>query len=337
MSIIYTILIFGAIIFIHELGHFIVAKLCNVKIREFALGMGPTIAKIRGKETLYSLRLFPIGGYVSMEGENEESEDERAFNKKSSLKKIAICSAGAIMNLVLGFVIILCTLIGDKVFTTTTIAKFKEDAISPKTGLMVNDTIVKMNGSRVYTDRDVVFEALRDDDGIITMTVKRDGEKVELPDVAFKVEGEGEKRSIYLDFVVYGEKPTVLNTVSYAFKSTFSLARNSWKSVIELFTGKVSLMDLSGPVGVGKVVGEAAKFGAESLFNLMAFISISVGMFNLIPFPALDGGQIVIFAAEGITRKKISETVKGYINLVGLILLFGLMIVVTAKDIITLF
>ena len=338
LTILYTVIIFGVIIFIHELGHFIVAKLCKVEVKEFSLGMGPAILKHKGKETTYALRLLPIGGYVAMEGEDDESASENAFYKKSVLKRVLICGAGAFMNIILGFAIMGCTIIGSEYFGSTQIAKFKDDATSVNYGLKADDVIVKMNGTTIFTDRDIIFEAMRDDDGIIDVVVKRDGQKVTLKDVHFasnKVDGTS---SINIDFYVKAVKPTFLNSISKAFFETVSLARNSWVSLGDLIVGRTGFDELSGPVGVSKAVGEAAKAGGISyVFQIAALITISVGMFNLLPFPALDGGRIVFLIIEAIIRRPINKKVEGYVNAAGLVLLLLLMLAVTCKDIISLF
>lgn len=363
MAILYTIIIFGVIIFVHELGHFIVAKLCGVKVREFSLGMGPAIFKKQGKETLYALRLFPIGGYAAMEGENDTIEAEkkkediagengeaiqeiieqepvdesRSFSKKNVPQRVAICVAGAAMNLLLGFAIIGCTLIGAKSFATNEVSSFRESSVSSQHGLMVNDKIVKVNKTTIFTDRDIVFEMLRDGDGVYDMQVIREGKRVKLEDVKFAMAEQDGKKTVTFDFVVKSTPANFFNGISRAFSETFSLARNSWTSIGDLVTGKVSVTELSGPVGVGQVVSQAAKIGFGSLLSLTAFISISIGMFNLLPFPALDGGRVVIYLIELIRRKPIKPRVEAYINMAGLALLLGLMVVITFKDIWNLF
>ncbi len=337
MSIIYTVLIFGIIIFIHELGHFLAARCTGVTVNEFAIGMGPAIWKRQGKRTLYSLRAFPIGGYCAFEGEEEDSEDENSFRKKSVPKRLLICAAGALMNLVLGFAILLSVLAGAEYYSSTTVAAFKEDASSSESGLQVGDRIVKMNGVSIWSDQDIVYEIVRDEDGIIQMEVIRESERVTLPAVRFKIDGEGEKRSIYLDFKVAAVEASVGNALSQAGRKTLSLARSSWSSVGDLITGKIGFNELSGPVGVGQVVGEAAKVGMKNVLNLAAFITISIGMFNLLPFPALDGGRIIFLLIEAVRRKPLNPKWEGYVNAAGLILLFALMILVTAKDIFQLF
>ncbi|MEG0570496.1 MAG: M50 family metallopeptidase [Oscillospiraceae bacterium] len=345
MGIIYTILIFGLIIFIHELGHFLVAKASGVTVHEFALGMGPTILKHQGKNTKYALRLLPIGGFVQMEGEDSQSDDEKAFCKKPIYKKMAIVVAGAVMNLLLGFVIMVVfyaatPIVGDNetpLIGTTTIVNFKEDSASQQAGLKKGDQILKMNKTSILIYDDILFELARDEDGIVDFLVKRDGEKVSVPNVSFAKEGEGENMSINFDLIMKGVKPSFAPVVKNASLYTVSLARNSWVSIGDLFTGKVGLTDLSGPVGVGKVVTQVASNGLLNLLKITAFITISVGMFNLLPFPALDGGRFVFLIIEAIRRKPANAKLEGTINAIGLGLLMVLMLFVTLKDVIGLF
>lgn len=337
MSIIYTILIFGLIIFIHELGHFIAARLSKITVHEFALGMGPAIYKFKGPKVTYSLRLLPIGGYVSMEGEDSESEDENAFGKKPIWKRIIVILAGAIMNLILGFIIMLCIYSTQPVYNSATVAEFLPNATTQNSGLQVGDKIVKINKTSILTDRDIIFEALRDSDGIVSMQVVRNGSKKSLSNVKFEVSGEGATKDLRIDFKVLGVKRNVLSAIDYTFRNTVSLARNSWSSIGDLFTGKVGFNELSGPVGVGQVVDQASTQGFKSMMLLTAFITISIGMFNLLPFPALDGGRFVFLLFELITKRKVNPKVEAYVNGIGLLLLLGLMLVITFKDIVKLF
>lgn len=354
MSIIYTILIFGIIIFIHELGHFIVAKLSKIAVYEFSLGMGPTIFKYQSKKrqkddiveidgedvntsTKYSLRLLPIGGYVAMGEDDELTDNKNSFNSKPIWKRMAVILAGAAMNLLLGFIIMLCIYSTQPVYNSATVAEFMPDATTQASGLQVGDKIVKMNKTTVFNDRDIVFEMMRDPDSLIDVKVLRDGEKVLLPQVKFNTKGEGASRELIIDFKVVGVKRTVFSAIDYTFRNTVSLARNSWSSIGDLFTGTVKVSDLSGPVGVGQVVDQATGIGFEAVMLLAAFITISVGMFNLLPFPALDGGRFVLLILEAIRKKPINRKVETAINGIGLMLLFGLMILVTFKDIVKLF
>lgn len=337
MAIIYTILIFGLIIFIHELGHFTVAKLSGVTIHEFSLGMGPTIYKYQGPKVKYSLRLLPIGGYVAMEGEDAESDDENAFSKKPIWQRMLVVIAGAFMNLVLGLAIMIGIYATQPVYNSSTVANFMENATTQASGLQVGDKIIKMNKTKILVDRDIVYELLRDSDGIIDMKVVRDGKKIDLPNVKFDITGEGDQRKLNFDFKVLGVDRSFLSTLDYSFKNTISLARNSWLSIADLFTGKLGINDLSGPVGVGQVVNQASGQGFMSILQLVAFITISIGMFNLLPFPALDGGRFVFLIVELIRKKPVNPKIEGYVNAAGLVLLLGLMVIVTFKDIIKLF
>ncbi|WMJ23640.1 M50 family metallopeptidase [Paludicola sp. MB14-C6] len=337
MTIIYTILIFGIIIFIHELGHFLAARWSGVTIYEFALGMGPAIYKHKGKKTTYSLRLLPIGGYVSMAGEDEECEDENALNRKPIWKRMIIVIAGAFMNLVLGLAIMLSLYATQPIYNSTTVAQFLPNATTQATGLKVGDKIVKINKTTIFSDKDIINEVFRDSDGVVAVKVLREGKKVALPAVKFDKTGEGTKKNINIDFKVKGIKRTVFSAVDQSFKNTLSLARNSWLSVADLVTGKLDIQDLSGPVGVGQVVGQASSQGFKSLLFITAFITISIGMFNLLPFPALDGGRFIFLTIEAIRRKPINPKIEGYVNGAGLVLLLGLMVVVTLKDILGLF
>lgn len=354
MTIIYTILIFGVIIFVHEFGHFILCRICGVKVNEFAMGMGPRILKYQGKRTLYALRLFPIGGFCAMEGEDpseanvlgagEGAEEpvfvgrEEPFCKKSVWKRALICGAGAFMNLLLGFALMLCITIPQKQFVSTTVAGIREDAPEGvRNALRTDDRILKIDNTTIFTASDIPTMLQLSKDGVVDVTVLRDGAKVRLPQVDFSVQTEDGSLALALGFYVYPVEPTFWGTLSESARQTVSTARNSWLSIGALFTGRIGFSELSGPVGVGKYVGEAARMGLSSLISIAAFISISVGMFNLLPFPALDGGRIVFLLVEAIRRKPLNPRWEAGVNTAGLLLLFALMIAVTFKDIWNLF
>ena len=337
-----AILFFGLLISIHELGHFSFAKLFKVKVNEFALGMGPAIFKKKKGDTTYALRLLPIGGYVSMEGEDSESTDENAFGNKKVWQKFIIVAAGAIMNLILGVVIVATCLSMEELIGTNQIHSFQENAISQQSGLKEGDRIIEIDGRRVFSDMDISFLMSRSDDGVYDMTVHRDGEKVELTDVKFETTVEQGYTIIKYDFIILGKEPTVLNVVSSAFKQTASIGRLVWLSLFDLVTGKFGLSDLSGPVGTVNVLADITSSATQSKANLisaltlMAFISINIGIFNLLPLPALDGGRLFFLAIEGIRRKPINPKYEGYIHGAGLALLLLLIVVVTFNDIINL-
>lgn len=337
-----AILFFGLLISIHELGHFTFAKLFKVKVNEFALGMGPAIFKKKRGDTLYALRLLPIGGYVSMEGEDAESQDENAFNRKKVWQKIIIVAAGAIMNLILGVVIVATVLSMEDLIGTNQILEFHKDAISQQTGLKVGDEFLEIDGHRVFSDTDISFLMGRSDDGVFDMTVLRDGEKVELKDVTFKTEKDGKYTFITYDFIILGEETNFFNVIENSFRRSASIARLVWLSFFDLVTGRYGLTDLSGPVGTVNVIADAAAGAVESkdglitALTMMAFISINIGIFNLIPLPALDGGRLFFLIIEGIRRKPINPKYEGYVHGAGLALLLLLMLVVTFNDIVTL-
>lgn len=336
-----AILFFGLLISIHELGHFTFAKLFKVKVNEFALGMGPAIFKKKKGDTTYALRLLPIGGFVSMEGEDEESEDENAFNRKKVWQKIIIVAAGAVMNLILGVVIVSVVLSMEDIIGTGTIYKFYDNASSQQTGLQVEDEILEIDGHRVFSDMDISFLMGRSDDGVFDMTVRRNGKKVELKDVTFQTEKDGKYTFITYDFVILGEEPTIFNVITNSFKRSASITRLVWLSLFDLVTGKYGLTDLSGPVGTVNVIADAAASAAQSkdglitALTMMAFVSINIGIFNLLPLPALDGGRLFFLIIEGIRRKPINPKYEGYVHGAGLALLLLLMLAVTFNDIMT--
>lgn len=329
---------FGVIIMIHELGHFLTAKLFHVTVDEFSLGMGPAIFKKERGGTVYSLRAFPIGGYVKMQGEDPEEDGTRdtdpgKFYNKPCWQRMIILAAGALMNLLLGLVVAVVMTLCLPAVPTNTVALFAEDASSEQTGLRIGDEIVKIDGVRVYTDQDIVTQLLRSDDGVYEFVVKRDGEKVSLSGVTLQSEG----GSLKLDFKVQAAKKGVINTISYSARAFVSITRSIWLSLGELIRGKVGFSELSGPVGVGEVIGKAVSAGLDTFLYIAAFITINIGVFNLLPIPALDGGRLLFVLIELIFRKPVAPKYEGMIHFVGLMLLLGLMVAVTAKDILHLF
>ena len=336
-----AILFFGFLIASHEVGHFTFAKLFKVTVNEFSLGMGPAIFKRKKNGTVYSLRLLPIGGFVSMEGEDEESTDENAFNRKKVWQRFIIVAAGAVKNLILGLILVATVLSMEDLIGTNKILHFYEGATSAQTGLQENDEILSIDGHRIFSDMDISFLMTRSDDGIFDMTVRRDGVKTELHDVTFKCEKEDKYTIIEYDFIILGQSPTPLNVLTNSFKRSASIVRIVWLSLFDLVTGRYGLTDLSGPVGTVNVIADATagavqtKEGLKSALEMMALISINIGVFNLFPLPALDGGRLFFLLIEGIRRKPINPKYEGFVHAAGLVLLLGLMLVVTFNDILT--
>ncbi len=348
LYIVIALLIFGVIVMIHELGHFCVAKACGVKVNEFAIGMGPKIISWGKGETKYSWRLLPIGGYVSMEGEDEESDDSRAFGKKKVWQRLLVVLAGAIMNLILGFVILVIVTSFSDAIITTQIAKFEtEDATSHVSGLEVGDEIIRVNGSRVFTDSDISYQFQTDEDLTFEMVVIRNGEKVTLPAVKFDATAlEDGTQALHIDFFVVGDKVTPLTVVDYSARKFVSVAKMIWQSLADLIKGKFGINDLSGPVGIVGAIGDVVGSTQEgvaigdmllNLMNFVVFITINVGIFNLLPLPALDGSRALFLIIEAIRRKPLNPKVEGMIHFVGLAALLILMLIVTISDVIKLF
>lgn len=332
-----AILTFVVLIIIHEFGHFITAKLCGVRVNEFAVGFGPKLFKKKVGETTYAINLVPLGGYCAMEGEDEESEDNRAFCNKGPFKRLLIVAAGAIFNLILGVILVAVVLIPGDRFATTTVAKFDENSVSSQTGLMVGDTILKVDGRRVYTDYDLAYTFTGVDDGKIDITVNRNGKKVELKDVTFATQKIDDISYIKVDFYILGEEKTFTNYIEQTLKTTLSYSRVVLFSLVDLITGKYGLSAVSGPVGITAAIGTVAKANIFNILPIMALITINLGIFNLLPIPALDGGRILFILFELIFRKPVAKKYEGYIHAAGLIILLGFMLLITLKDIITLF
>ena len=328
------VLVFGVLIFIHEFGHFFTARRCGVAIKEFAVGMGPTLFSWRSKkyDTTYALRLFPIGGFVSMVGEDEESEDQNAFCNKSVPKRMLIVVAGAAMNLLLGFILVLTVVLLQGPIGSTTVAEFDEGAMSSSV-LAVGDEIIKVDGTRVHTGNEVMYEIMNKGYEPIDIVVKRGGEKITLENVCFPtVESEG---TLFgdMDFKVKAESRSFPNLIKQTLYRSVSSVKMVYDSLIGLVTGRFGMDAVSGPIGVAETVGTAAKTDYLSFIYIVSILTINLGVVNLLPFPALDGGRALMLIIEGIRRKPLNRNIEGYINFVGIIILFAFMIFISFKDV----
>ena len=335
-----AIFMFLLLIIIHEFGHFIAAKICKVRVNEFAVGFGPKLFKKQWGETLYSVNLIPLGGYCAMEGEDSESEDSAAFCRKKPLQRLFIVANGAIFNLILGVIIVGISLLpnqGSNLLGTTTVARFNEGAISAECGLLEGDEIISVNGRRVFTDRDLSYTFTNVEEGRVDLIVRRNGEKVSLPDVEFATEEIEGIKVLKLDFWILGKPKTFGNLITHTFKTTFSYCRIVWFSLIDLLSGRYGISAMSGPVGITATVGEVAKRNVLDILPIMALITINLGIFNLLPLPALDGGRILFIFIEAVTRKPVPQKFEGFVHAAGFIILLGFMILVSAKDIFMLF
>lgn len=337
-----AILFFGLIIIFHELGHFVFAKLFGVQVNEFSIGMGPAIFKKKKGETQYSLRILPIGGYVSMEGEDEDSSNERAFCNAKTWKRFIIIAAGGVINLIMGVILVAVMLgVRNDYVGTTEIVDFHENAVTAQQGLQEGDKIKKINGKTVFGEFDLSFLMARDKDGVIDFVVERNGEKVEVNGVKFETSENNGTLIIHYDFKILGLDKTFWNVIKSAIPDSISIARIVWISLFDLVTGQYGLSDLSGPIGTVTVIADTAQAAVvqtdySSLFLMLSLIAINIGLFNLLPLPALDGGRLFFLLIEMIFRKPIPRKYEGWIHAVGLVLLLLLMVVISFSDILKL-
>jgi regulator of sigma E protease len=336
-----AVFFFGIVIMVHEAGHFGFAKLFKVRVNKFAIGMGPRLFRFGKKETEYSLRLFPVGGYCQMEGEDDVSTDEHSFSEKPVWQRFIIVSAGAFVNILLGLVIVAVMLGQEDLIGTREIRGFHENSVVAAAGMEEGDTLTAINGKRVFSSFDISFLMMRDKDGVLDFTVKRDGTTLELRNVELaRTDEDGTTRIVY-DFIIRGLEPSVLSVVKYSVLHTVSIARMVWISLFDLVTGQFGFRDISGLIGVVGYIAQAAEQSRTSsvipLLNLMAIISVNIGIFNLLPIPALDGGRLFFMFIEMIRRKPIPKKYESWIHATGLILLLTFMAAISFKDILYMF
>lgn len=432
------VLLFELIIFIHEFGHFITAKKSGIKVNEFSLGMGPKIFSFGKGETKYSLRLFPIGGYCAMEGEDEESPEPRAFNNAKIWKRMIVIIAGAVMNIILGLLLMFVIVVQQDSFSTTTVSSFPPTSYTANSGLQVGDEIKEINGYGINTSMDFSYpistadlktvkgdtlevykedccnnlynmaakavqeqgESISDETinalnktlttasgkinavtdkksandiyqeyykeinsllGIKDYTieeikvketrqrytadilVERDGEEVMLNDVQFftYTTKDDDEPKMSMDFYVEQMDKTVGSVISQTFKQTISTCKMVYASLGGLLTGKFGFKDLSGPVGIASAVTEVASESLQtgfldavnSIIYVMMIITVNLGLFNMLPFPALDGGRFVFLLIEAIRRKPVPRKAEAVVNSIGMALLILLTIVITVSDV----
>ena len=374
ITILSALLVFSAVIAIHEFGHFTVAKLCGIQVNEFSIGMGPVLWKKNHKGTQYSLRALPVGGFVALEGEEspesqqaEAARDAREDNFSSSKHDLNILStesdgevqekpagvplneapvwqralvmvAGAVMNFVLGFVVLVVLIAAqNEPITSKTIYAIQEGALCGQTGLQAGDKVLAVNGRRCFVANDILYELVRTQSYSADFTVLRDGQKVQLPGVQFDTwQDEQGETHMSIGFSVYGLEKTPGNVLREAGNSVLYYGRIVFTSLIDLLRGRESINNLSGPVGIVSAIGQAASYGWQDLLELLALITVNLGILNLLPFPALDGGKVVFLIIEGVTGHAVPEKLQSVLTLATFGLLFGLMIFATYNDILRL-
>lgn len=338
LYIIIAILVFGFLIFVHELGHFIFAKKFGVTVTEFSLGMGPKIVSKKGKDGVeYALRALPIGGFVAMVGEEEDSDDPNAFHKKPAWQRFIIVIAGAIMNLLVGIIIMIILTLTTSRFGGTTVAGFVENSTSNLSGLKIYDEIIEVNGNNVHTANDLSYEIMRNGYEPVELTVIRDGQEITLSNVTFPIFSSQGVAFGSMDFKIFEEPKSFGVICKNAFFSCSSTVKMIWDSLFDLLSGRYGIEAVSGPVGVTGAITDAAKTSAYSLFYMVVVISMNLGIFNLLPIPALDGGTLFFLLIEMIFKKPIPRNVENGLKAAGFALLMLLVIFVSFKDIFGLF
>ncbi len=344
VTVVVALLVFGFLIFIHEFGHYIFARIFKVKINEFSIGMGPKLVWYDSKKTgiRYALSMFPIGGYVAMAGEDDESDDPNSFDKKPAWQRFIITFAGAAVNIVAGFIaMIILTSIID--FGGTTIHSFRDkeqtgmDISSSESGLMVGDEVIAVDGKKVVILDELSYEIMRRGTKPIDVTVRRNGEVITIPDVVFPGISEQGQSFGAMDFIVYASEKNFGNVMKFSWRKSCLIVRMCWESIFDLITGRYTFAAVSGPIGISAVIGEAAASEDKTaLLYITTLISINLGVMNLLPIPALDGGRLITILIEMVSRKKLPKKVEGMINFVGLVILLGLSAVIMVKDVIQL-
>lgn len=348
MSIIFAILIFSFLIFIHEFGHFITAKLSGVQVNEFAMFMGPAIWKKQKGETLYSIRCIPIGGYCAMEGEDKDTDNPRSFQKAAWWKRLVILVAGSGMNFIAGILIMVIVFLPAQQFITPTISNIEQGSLIGGTnGLQVGDTLLEVDGEKIYVQSDFSTILALNPGDVHDIVVERNGERVVLDNFEMKTTlFEGEETPRY-GFSFSVEDATLGSKLDYAWKNTLNAGRIVRLSLQMLFTGQASVSDMTGPVGImGQMsdMAEASETWVDAILNMLyfgGFIAINLAIMNMLPIPALDGGRVLALLITTVivklTGKPVNPKVEGYIHTAGMILLLGFMAIIMFKDIFVIF
>ena len=340
MNIIIAIIIFSVIILFHELGHFLLAKANGIRVNEFCLGLGPTLVGFTKGETKYSIKLLPFGGACMMEGEDEDSADERAFGKKSVWARISVVAAGPVFNFIMAWVFALIV-IGSVGYDRPVLTGVMDGFPAQKAGLRVGDEIISMNGSRVHFYREVSQFSLFHEGESAEIMYERDGERHTVS-LTPQMDEESGRALLGIMGTTGREKGNVLQVLENSFYEVRYWICNTVESLKMLVTGKVGVKDLSGPVGIVKVMGDTydtsqssggTALAILSMVNFSIFLSANLGVMNLLPIPALDGGRLVFLLVEAVRRKKIDPEKEGLVHFVGLVALMALMVFVMFNDI----
>ncbi len=334
-TLIIAIAVFGLLILAHELGHFIAAKAAGIRVVEFSIGMGPSILSIKGKETLYSLRLLPIGGYNKMAGmEPGEEDDERGFNKQSVAKRMGVILAGSVMNFLLAlFLFVIVFMILGTPSQSTLIGKVVPGSPAETAGLRAGDKILEVDGERVQNWNELL-EKIQHRSGEKTQLLVDRGEGKFYVYLVPETDPETGKGMIGIWRA--WERQSFYNSIIMGINQAVRIMVLLITSIVQMITGEVA-PEVAGPVGIVQLLGEAAKFGVVNVLNFTAVLSLNLGLINLFPIPALDGSRLIFLGIEGITRRPVNPEKENFIHLVGFALLIMLMVVITYQDIMRIF
>lgn len=350
MTLIILILILGLLIFVHELGHFIFAKLSGVYVHEFALGMGPKLFSFKRKNkkdpTLYALRLLPIGGFCAMAGEVEEENDRKIKKNefmcnKSKWQRFLILISGVAFNFILAILLLFVqSLIWGHNEQSSIVGTVPEGLPVSEAGIEVGDKILEVNGYKVNTwDKLTIVLNLKQKKDSYTFKVKKENGTIKTYEITPKIEKNKDGKEVKVFGIGVGDTihKGIFKSIKYAFIKFWSIITTMTMIIGSLFSGKLGISSLSGPVGMYSIVGESAKYGMQSLMYLTAYLSVNLGYINAIPFPAFDGGRIIFVIIEAITHKKVDTNIEATLHTIGFILLMLLMVYITIMDVIKLF
>lgn len=334
-----AILLFSAIILFHELGHFLLAKANGIRVNEFSLGLGPTIVGFTKGETKYSIKLLPFGGACMMEGEDSQSDDDRSFQKKSVWVRISVVAAGPIFNFIMAFVLAVIIL-GNIGISTPTVAQVEDGYGAQTAGLQAGDEIIKMNHKHIHFFKEISMYTLFHAGETVEVTYERNGER-HIVEVQPTYDEEQGRYRYGIDGSGEYTKVGPIKTLQYSVYEVKYWIQYTVGSLKMLLTRQVSVNDLSGPVGIVKTIGDTYDMSKSdgafyvwmNLLNLALLLSANLGVMNLLPIPALDGGRLVFLVIEAIRGKRVSEDKEGMVHFIGLLCLFGLMILIMFNDI----
>lgn len=328
-GIIAALVIFAILVIVHEGGHFFAAKAVGIRVNEFALGMGPLIYQKQAKETKYSVRALPIGGYVAMEGEDSDSDDARAFNNKPAWARALVIAAGPLMNFVLAGVVLgaMITYMGTSL--SPVLADVTEGMPAYEAGIREGDRILSVNGKEVSDGaeaRDLLSEALTESDGVSLGVESDSGTKT------LQVTAEKDEEGNRMIGVTFDVRHNPVTGMADGFRAAVGAEKLMLQALGEIFTGQGAAEDVVGPIGIVSMVDQTVQVGLMNVIYLLALLSLNLALVNLLPFPALDGGRLLFIVIRKITGKAVSDEMEGKIHLIGMAVLFSLMILITVKD-----